>query len=38
MGDYGGVMTAKQLFDVIAFVKSRYGAAAEANVKRQTAT
>lgn len=35
MGDYSRVMTVRQLLDVIAFIKSRYGAGAEEAVRRQ---
>lgn len=36
MADYSQVMTARQLFDVIAFLRSRYGEGAEAAVRRQS--
>ncbi len=35
MSDYAQVMTARQLFDLIAFLRSRYGARAEAAVRQQ---
>lgn len=38
MGDYSRVMTVRQLIDVIAFVKSRYGRKAEAAAPGQQQT
>lgn len=36
MSDYSRAMTARQLFDVVAFVRSRYGPEADAAIKRQS--
>jgi hypothetical protein len=38
MGEYSQIMTVRQLFDIIAFLRSRYGEGAEAAVRSQAGT